>query len=224
MTSRRKFIAGLGALATGSAAAMGTGAVSTFSAERTSNVAEVSTDSNGILSFSTGMGEDDAVDLSGDTLSIDISGTGGQGVNIDSVTTIGEDLQGVNVSNLENHQYAFAVQNNDDVEHNLSISYTLDDDGWVEYDGPLWDYDDRYEGTEMTIQLFAQDNLSSVNTNSLNVPFDIEGDGHVENPAYFGPGDTVAFQIIVDTTGEDASVDDDLGGTLEISATTPDQS
>ncbi|WP_141212912.1 hypothetical protein [Halorubrum sp. Ea1] len=48
MTKRRKFLAGLGALATGSAAAMGTGAFSTVSAERTVSI-EVTGDANAYL-------------------------------------------------------------------------------------------------------------------------------------------------------------------------------
>jgi len=48
MANRRKFIAGLGALATGSAAAMGTGAFSSVRAERTISV-ETAGDVNAYL-------------------------------------------------------------------------------------------------------------------------------------------------------------------------------
>ena len=48
MANRRKFITGLGALATGSAAAVGTGAFSSAEAERTVDVA-VTTDDNALL-------------------------------------------------------------------------------------------------------------------------------------------------------------------------------
>ncbi|WP_152418533.1 hypothetical protein [Halorubrum distributum] len=228
MTKRRKFLAGLGALASGSAAAVGTGAVSTFSADRDLNVAQVSTDETGIISFNAGMGNDDAVSTSGDTLSIDISGTGGQGVNMDSVYTIGDDLDGLSPSEVEDRQYAFSVTNNDSVAHKLSFEYTLTDDSWVEYDGPKW-RSDGYKGTVMTIDPFVRrggDNgdYTPMNAAQLNVPAsfpDTDGKGTIA-PAYFGPGMTQFFQIRVDTTGEDASVDDALGGTLEFSATTPD--
>jgi len=218
----------VGSLAAAGAAGIGTGAVSTFSADRSSNVAEVSTDENGIISFAAGMGNDDAVSTSRDTLSIDISGPDGQCLHIDSVYTIGEDLDGVYPSNLDEHQYAFVVQNNDNVAHSLSFEYTLDDDSWVEYAGPEW-RSDGYKGSVMTINPFVRrggDNgfLTDMNAHQLNVPTsfpDTDGTG-VVGSQYFGPGSIAVFQIIVDTTGEDASVGDDLGGTLEFSATTPD--
>jgi hypothetical protein len=95
MANRRKFIAGLGALATGSAAAMGTGAFTSVSAGRSLNV-EVSEDSSALLAIEPGDGPNgDYVTQSGDTVSIDIAtdtdGDGNQdglGLNEDATTII----------------------------------------------------------------------------------------------------------------------------------------
>ncbi|WP_152418287.1 hypothetical protein [Halorubrum aidingense] len=216
---RRKFIIGAGALATGSAAAMGTGAVTTFTADRSANVAEVTTDSSGIISLSAGTGADDSVEMSDGTLSIDLSGTNGEGINLDSVYTIGDDLDQVR-TDLEDVHTAFVVQNNDNVAHNISVDYTLDDRSWVDESDLNWHSD--FGGSKITFRPFAQGNpWSDTNTDSQTVPDYHEGNPGGVDSAYFGPGEQVAFQIIVDTTGEDASVDDNLSGTLEISVTTP---
>ena len=209
----------MGTAAAGTAATVGTGAVTTFTADRNANVAEVTTDSGGIISLSDGTGADDSVTMSDGTLSIDLSGTEGEGVNLDSVYTIGEDIDQFN-GDLEDVHTAFVVQNNDNIAHTLTADYTLDDRSWADTSYVDWNTD--FRGSTITFRPFAQGTpWSDTNTRSQTVP-----DYHEDNPArvgssYFGPGEQVAFQIIVDTTGEDASVDDDLSGTLELSATTP---
>ena len=86
MANRRKFIAGLGALATGSAAAMGTGAFTSVSAQRAVDV-NVATDSNAYLSLNpTG---DRATSEGGNNqlkLDLDGSNNGSQGLNPDART------------------------------------------------------------------------------------------------------------------------------------------
>jgi hypothetical protein len=229
MTHRRKFLAGIGALASGSAAAMGTGAVSSITASRESNIANVSTDADGIIGMWSGMGDDTDVTTNEDgALKIDLSGRGDQGINIDSVYKLGEDLGGVSPSNLEQHQYAFAIQNNDNVAHKVSFSYDLTNDDWITRDSAPWQ--GGYEDTLMSIRGFPYAPEGDFGAGGasplLNVPAefpDTEGEGNISS-ALFRPGVTVPFQITVDTTGEQASVDDKLGGTLEFSVTTPDQS
>jgi hypothetical protein len=84
MTNRRKFIAGLGALATGSAAAVGTGAFTSVSAERTVDVA-VATDQNSYLSLEP-IGDRAVSDNGQLKLDFDGSSTGASGLNPDSRT------------------------------------------------------------------------------------------------------------------------------------------
>ncbi|WP_123619495.1 hypothetical protein [Halorubrum sp. CSM-61] len=99
MTNRRKFIAGLGALATGSAAAMGTGAFSSVQADRGITV-EVAGDSAALLSLEpTDSPNADYVNRDGDALSLQFDGSHAEqsadvysgdvnGLNADSFTTI----------------------------------------------------------------------------------------------------------------------------------------
>jgi hypothetical protein len=82
---RRKLLAGLGSLAAGGAALMGTGAMPAMSAERDANI-EVVADSGGIISMSSDT-TSDVVRENGDQLQIDFSSNGG--INIDSVYQVG---------------------------------------------------------------------------------------------------------------------------------------
>ena len=95
MANRRKFIAGLGALATGSAAAVGTGAFTSVSATRNVDV-EVAGDASAYLRLE-GTGGDNSEYVtssgSGNTLSIDLDSSNatsenGNGVNPDAVTQL----------------------------------------------------------------------------------------------------------------------------------------
>jgi len=90
MANRRKFIAGLGALATSSAAALGTGAFSSVEAERSVSV-EVGGDNNAYLGLRAE--RDDIISDDGDgQLSLDLGSQttdkGGEGFNKEAVTEI----------------------------------------------------------------------------------------------------------------------------------------
>ncbi|MDB2223859.1 hypothetical protein PN416_04585 [Halorubrum ezzemoulense] len=99
MANRRKFLAGIGALATGSAAAVGTGAFTSVTADRSVNV-EVAGDSSALLALQDGGGpnSNDYVDTSGNTVSFDFTGTdnSGSGLNTDATTVINDLLTVVN--------------------------------------------------------------------------------------------------------------------------------
>jgi hypothetical protein len=84
---RRKFIAGLGSIAAGGAAAIGTGAFTNVSATRDVSVS-VAKDSNALLKLSkNGNANGSYADGSGDTISVDI-GSGTKGVNKNATTKI----------------------------------------------------------------------------------------------------------------------------------------
>ncbi|MDB2283237.1 hypothetical protein PM030_15300 [Halorubrum ezzemoulense] len=95
MANRRKFLAGLGALASGSAAAVGTGAFTSVQANRDVSVA-VAGDSNAYLALDTNSATNsDYVSASAGEISINIdsavSGSNtGSGVNPDSTTQIND--------------------------------------------------------------------------------------------------------------------------------------
>ncbi|WP_143420772.1 hypothetical protein [Halorubrum ezzemoulense] len=93
MANRRKFLAGLGALASGSAAAMGTGAFTNVSAQRTVSV-DVADDSSAYLTLTqagTGPNSQYAETSNGEiSINLDNSDTtnGGAGLNLESETDI----------------------------------------------------------------------------------------------------------------------------------------
>ena len=91
---RRKFLVGMGSLTAGGAAAIGTGAFASVEATRTVNV-NVAGDESAYLGL-----EDTSpyADLSGKqlVLNFDDNGSGGEGINADSVTTFDGVFQMVN--------------------------------------------------------------------------------------------------------------------------------
>ena len=89
---RRKFVAGLGALAGGGAIATGTGAFSSIEAERNLSVS-VAEDSNAYLGIEAL--DDEYIDATDDTLDIALTKAnptteGGEGINASAVTGIGD--------------------------------------------------------------------------------------------------------------------------------------
>ena len=91
MSNRRKFLAGLGALASGSAAAIGTGAFTSVEADRTVNVA-VADDANAYLGLDDidESANSEYVDVSGEevVLNLDSTNSGGSGFNANAETRI----------------------------------------------------------------------------------------------------------------------------------------
>ncbi|WP_082238260.1 DUF1102 domain-containing protein [Halorubrum tebenquichense] len=143
---RRKFVVGLGALASGSAAAVGTGAFTSVTATRDIDV-EVADDASAYLRLEgTGGANSDYVtdDGNGGTLAIslasgnssEVSG-GGDGVNPDAVTQI-DDL--------------FTIENQGTQEVNVSISKTGDNSGLVSFypEGEAYD-GNSLSGTDLTL-------------------------------------------------------------------------
>jgi hypothetical protein len=95
MANRRKFLAGLGALASGSAAAVGTGAFTSVEADRGVTV-DIADDANSYLSLTASDGPNaDYVDESENTLEVAIDErlVSGSGLNDDARTIIRDVLQ-----------------------------------------------------------------------------------------------------------------------------------
>ncbi len=131
---RRKFVIGMGALASGAAAVVGTGAFSSVSATRNVDV-EVADDASAYLRLQgTGGNNSDYVidDGDGGTLEIDLSASnsedvsgGGEGVNPDAVTEIDN---------------VFTVENQGTQEVEVSISKSGDNDDLVTFHPSNGDY------------------------------------------------------------------------------------
>ncbi|TKX35928.1 hypothetical protein EXE51_12110 [Halorubrum sp. CGM5_25_10-8B] len=110
MANRRKFLAGIGALASGSAAAVGTGAVSQITADRDFNL-RIAQDQNAYLGLTPKSNANDFVNEASDgTLTIDftssVSGASGQGVNNRADTTLADAFQITNQSDRKLYVWA----------------------------------------------------------------------------------------------------------------------
>jgi hypothetical protein len=99
MSNRRKFLAGLGALASGSAAAIGTGAFTSVEADRTVNVA-VADDASAYLSLDDidSSPNSEYVDTSSEEIVLNLNSTnsGGSGFNANAETRIDDLIQVAN--------------------------------------------------------------------------------------------------------------------------------
>ena len=147
MTQRRKFLLGMGSLAAGGAAAMGTGAFTSVSADRSVDV-QVADDSDALLRIvpderggSQTPNAQEYVDTSGGTVSLDFTSTseGATGIN-DEATTIIDDIltienqgtQGVYVGYTHpaspNGNFALYHEDSDFLDPNASVPGTDDYD------------------------------------------------------------------------------------------------
>jgi len=125
---RRKFMIGAGALATGTSAAVGTGAFTSASlGERTVNVG-VETDANAQIGLVAGDVPDISQNENGE-IELSLTGDEGEGINPNSEYTWGD-------PDNPNSNYAFALVNNDESNYeNIEFTYSLNNAGWVEDDG-----------------------------------------------------------------------------------------
>ena len=114
---RRKFVIGAGALATGSAAALGTGAFSSVEADRDVTV-EVAGDAEAYLGLEAGSGPtaEEIVDESGDIVELDFSGLGdegGDGINKRATTVFEDVLKVTNQGTNSVYLWTLAPQDGD---------------------------------------------------------------------------------------------------------------
>jgi len=153
---RRKFVVGLGALAAGSSAAVGTGAFTAAELERSSTI-NVVDDTNGLIGLEAGSETDfvsDSSGSSGNELEIDLtSNEGGDGVNPNSTYQIGglseldeNNLDGtwgfpgdgpespndlsevlIDQSTSMSADHAFKVMNQTDSPQNIEVTYHFDE-------------------------------------------------------------------------------------------------
>jgi hypothetical protein len=227
--NRRKFLIGAGSLAAGSAAAMGTGAFSSVSAERSVTV-DTADDSNALLALDAKSGNANSAyaDESGDAISINVSDTNGNlsedpaGVNTGAVTKIFDIFTVTNQGTQDVFVYVDPSSVTEEVKPDG------DDDGTDEFgqeDGTV--YIDP-QGTDLP-------NANSGNTGpdgevSLTGIYGGPGDptnGFASSGAYdpvdltLAPGDSFDFGLYVRANGEfpedisfDIVADADLAGSI----------
>ncbi|WP_050032896.1 hypothetical protein [Halorubrum halophilum] len=117
MANRRKFIAGLGALATGSAAAMGTGAFTSVSADRQVDV-QVAEDANAFLGLDNSSDPNDAYfDTGSDEYAVNFndSGNSGSGVN-PNANTVAKEVFKITNQGTQSVEVSLEANNSDDLE------------------------------------------------------------------------------------------------------------
>jgi len=220
MTNRRKFLAGVGALASGSAAAVGTGAFTSASAERDANI-NVVADSNGLMELSSVTSGDLVREENGELLIDFTSGQDASGVNLNSEYEVGDPNFGSgNVSNP-----AFLLQNNSDNDVDLTITYTVDSLSDIQTNGSfLTIHAEDREDNE-----YIQNSLPGNATYNLNdsgyspkggivvTKDNLDSNGQVSGSVpTISPGDAVRFAIYVNTTRPNASTSESLTGGLEL--------
>lgn len=210
---RRKFVVGLGALATGTAAATGTGAFTNVSAQRSVNV-ELADDTNAFLGLEPG--DSELVTDNGDgNLQINIDGTNaaGSGANMNATTTIGDPDNPAD-------EHAFKVTNQGTQSVMFKMNYYFQNTGWIDGNGN--------GQSHINFEVFA--NASESNSEdyphqgynrdySLGNP-EGSNDGSNTGGYRFNVGEEYYVVITIDTTGADAEESDDLSGTAVIEADT----
>jgi hypothetical protein len=211
--NRRKFIAALGAATAGTSAAAGTGAFTSVSADRSVNVT-VADDSNAFLGLVPG--DTGLVTESGGTLQINLdgTGTGAEGVNFNAVTQIGSH------ENPE-EDHAFKIVNQGTQSVMLKMSYYFTDTEWLDggegqsfINFTLYDTGDSPTGS-------SSENYPIQNGYNRDYPLgQPTGGGFGSNkPDYqFNVGEEYYMVITIDTTGPNASRDDNLSGIAEFAA------
>jgi len=217
---RRKFIIGAGALATGSSAAMGTGAFSAMSAEREANI-NVVNDGSGLVALTPGEHSGSIVsesDNSGE-LTIDFTAGGNAGgVNVNSRYQVGyfgekygwmapEEALGDNQGDPY-AESAFEVINQDTDAHSITIDYEFTED----------------PGNARVFLMASTRQADVEATSGTNIPkrrqwYSAEENGSLvfdndDLDHRLSSGGKIGVSILVDT--RDSSTEIDLSGTLAV--------
>jgi hypothetical protein len=204
---RRKFLIGMGSLAAGGAAAMGTGAFT--SATLADRAVTVGVDSDSSSQVGLLAGDDpDIKETSNGKLALDLSGKDGQGVNVDSVYTWGD-------HDNPTQNYAFALVNNDENNYDtVNFEYVLNDASWLEDNWEsyieLTVYRDGWAGKERRFP----DPYEPTKTTSANI----------DSNMIFDSGEVWPVVVDVKTTVDHAEATDDLTGSLSIDVSGPTSS
>jgi hypothetical protein len=211
---RRKFLLGVGSLAAAGTAAVGTGAFSSNSIKDRSVTARVAGDAASTIALVPGDDPDITVNQNSGAenhkeLQLDLTGENGEGTNINSVYTWGD-----HDNPADDH--AFKIQNNDESSYqNVTFEYAVDDPSWITQ-STSYDFQSFLEFTAYNIGGFTDTEMRAPDY-ALSTPNPRARDLlQPHNALEFGSGDEWYIVLDVNTTGVEASVDDDLSGALTI--------
>ena len=200
---RRKFLVGMGSLAAGGAAATGTGAVTSMSADR-SVTAKIDADPDSQIAFKTG--NDPDIGLTDGEITLDLTGSGNEGVNINSRYTWGD-------PDNPSSNYAFKIVNQDNTgeDYYMNMEYRFDDTSWI---------DERQGQSFIEFTVYHPYGPGSKNypdqRGNYNQDFSINTSGQYQ---HLTPGDEWPVVVTIDTTGEHASTSDKLSGSANFEFT-----
>lgn len=200
---RRKFVIGMGSLAAGGAAALGTGATSITNSGRNADM-NVVRDDNGVLGLEDTL-SGDLVNFTNDELEIDFTEGDAHGVSVGAEVILGE----INFSSGNATAPAFQVRNQGTRKYVLDYSYTLDDPNGLNSNGSKLAFHNFYDTHYNALEI-SDSTVDSNGKNSVT--------GFLSNYDGLRVGEAVDFAIYVDTTGPNASTSEDLSGELTISA------
>lgn len=240
---RRKFVIGLGALASGAAAATGTGAFTAAELSgREANIGVVN-DSNGLIGLEAGGSEyvTNSGGSGGNELTIDFTSSGGgEGVNPNSTYQVGGlgDLDSGNIFQVPGDpttspsvgdvaidtttpisgEYAFKVMNQTDGAKDIEVTYDANEESFP--DGTRLFLVAYYPGGSDDSEReegLAVGDVANSNAKSASIIFDDDQ----QYSSSIGSGKEFYVSILVDVAG--ASTDTDLGGTLTVRAGSHDE-
>jgi hypothetical protein len=203
MPKRRKVLLGLGSLAAGSAAALGTSATSITNSDRNMDVGVVA-DDMGVLALEDDL-SGDLVNQTDNELEIDLAEGGASGVSVGAELILGE----INFSSGNATEAAFKVRNQATQPYVLDYSYELENPNSLNSNGSEITFHNFYDTHYNDLEISAD----TIDSNGQN-----EVTGFLSNYSGLGVGDAVDFAVHVDTSGSNASVNEDLSGQLTISA------
>jgi len=222
MVKRRKMMIGMGALAAGSVAGIGTGAFTSASIPDRQVSVTVERDDEATIALVPGNDPDVSISTNPGELQLDLSGQNGEGVNINSVYTWGDPTDPSN-------DYAFKIVNNDELTYGgptvadpaVTLTYDVADanDDWVQF------YSAPAKASQIIFSLYT---AGGALRGRLAAPdFQVFGPGNQDPHSagthswHFNPGDSWYVVVTVDTTGSEAATSDDLTGTLTLDVGNP---
>ncbi len=190
---RRKFLFGIGTVAAGGAAAMGTGAFTSVSANRSLTI-ETADDADALLALeaeATPNGNE-YVDENGGAISIDISTADGDGVNDDARTIVRNLFQATNNGTQNVYVWAEGLPE--------GVSMFHDDDSG-----------ENYKKTGAGNNQGAFSDTSNLNPDDPADANDPQNPGGYEAAPLLAPGDTLDnIGLSIDTTGGEVDFDADI--------------
>ena len=209
--NRRTFLATLGTATAGTSAAVGTGAFTSVSANRSVSV-RTADDSNALLGLVPG--DTGLVEESDGTLQVNLDGTGtpASGVNFNAVTQVGSH------ENPED-DHAFKIVNQGTQSVMLKLNHYFTNTEWIgskDAEQSFIQYTLIDTDGGRSTQTFPND-FNTRKEKSLGMPFGTSFESS-NNDRRFNVGEEFFVVITIDTTGSEASLDDDLSGVVEIFA------